>query len=659
MKISACIITKNEEKNIEKCLSSLNALVDEKIVVDTGSTDNTIDIAKKNGAILYNYTWNNNFSDARNYAISKAKGDWIIFLDADEYLYEDSINKFKDIINQCDKSSIDCIFTLLNNLNLSNNQFINSAPVVRAFRNDPNIKYKGAIHEVMVRMDKPMKKCDATADIKIIHTGYSSDLHKQKEKGQRNLELLLIEFKKDPESADICFYISESYMMMNLNKEAIKYAYKVIEYRNSKLFGVYQKNYLNIISCMRILNYPITTIKKVIFKALNDYPDFPDFYLILGDIYKREGRYFDSIEMYNLTIQNLDNVVTSQSSAHLHLIDILFNLGELYYKTNQLKLSITYLIEAIKTDKYHYKTIYCLVKILSKNETSEGIIQFLGKIYDYSNVKDIILLLEASIRTGNGSLAICLFNKIPSKDRLELKSKKAMIDLINKNYEESAREYYDLYLTEFKNEYAINMISIALITKDYSDITKIINLVKPTLKRICDYVLKNKDLRLKNNDIIFEIDIPEIDKLEILNILKVLLKQNNFNDTLLYHLDFKSNNLELLMAEMAFELEKYDESITFFEKYLEGDSLDIADEKLSLIYGKMGESYYQMGQTNMAIETLLKAIEFDHNYFHNYEIAIQICITEGFTDKLKFLLHTAELYFKDSHFVSSLLKGCH
>jgi len=83
MKLSACIITKNEQDMIERCLKSLNG-VDEIIVVDTGSTDDTIKIAERYATVYTDYKWNDDFAEARNYALSKATGDWIISIDADE-----------------------------------------------------------------------------------------------------------------------------------------------------------------------------------------------------------------------------------------------------------------------------------------------------------------------------------------------------------------------------------------------------------------------------------------------------------------------------------------------------------------------------------------------------------------------------------------------
>ena len=84
--LSLCMIVKNEEKNIRRSLESIKPVVDEMIVVDTGSTDRTKDIAKELGAKVYDFQWKDSFSDARNFALSKATSDWILILDADEVI---------------------------------------------------------------------------------------------------------------------------------------------------------------------------------------------------------------------------------------------------------------------------------------------------------------------------------------------------------------------------------------------------------------------------------------------------------------------------------------------------------------------------------------------------------------------------------------------
>ncbi len=82
--ISACMIVKNEEKLLPQCLESIKDFVDKIIIVDTGSTDRTIEIAKSYGAKIFHHPWENDFSKHRNQSISYATGDWIFVLDGDE-----------------------------------------------------------------------------------------------------------------------------------------------------------------------------------------------------------------------------------------------------------------------------------------------------------------------------------------------------------------------------------------------------------------------------------------------------------------------------------------------------------------------------------------------------------------------------------------------
>ena len=86
VRLSQCMIVKNEEKNIEKALSWAKGYAFEQIVVDTGSTDRTIEIAERMGAKVFHFKWIDDFSAAKNYALDQASGDWIAFLDADEYM---------------------------------------------------------------------------------------------------------------------------------------------------------------------------------------------------------------------------------------------------------------------------------------------------------------------------------------------------------------------------------------------------------------------------------------------------------------------------------------------------------------------------------------------------------------------------------------------
>ena len=98
LKISACVIVKNEENNLPSWLNCVKRFADEIIVVDTGSTDNSKKIAADANAKVFDFKWQNDFAAAKNFAIDKAKGEWICFLDADETITKATIDKVRPLL---------------------------------------------------------------------------------------------------------------------------------------------------------------------------------------------------------------------------------------------------------------------------------------------------------------------------------------------------------------------------------------------------------------------------------------------------------------------------------------------------------------------------------------------------------------------------------
>ena len=188
--ISICIIAKNEEKNIGRCLESFSNLKLELIVVDTGSTDRTCDIASKYTDKLYHYEWCDDFSKAKNFAVSKASNRWVCVIDADEYLEEKSRKTISEIdgtlLNKSD------MIGRIKRINLleegKNSEWIN-----RIFDRE-KFSYEGRIHEQLRNISGEDYKSFKT-DITIIHTGYLLPMEERIKKANRNIRLLGEELK--------------------------------------------------------------------------------------------------------------------------------------------------------------------------------------------------------------------------------------------------------------------------------------------------------------------------------------------------------------------------------------------------------------------------------------------------------------------------------
>lgn len=147
--ISLCMIVKNEERHIARCLDSVAALVDEMVIVDTGSTDRTIEIVSGYPANVYSYPWNDNFSDARNYSFSKATMDYCMWMDADDILDAAEMEKFQQL-KQSLEPDVDIVMmkyhTAFDEAGKPSFSYFRE----RWIKNTPKYRWIGAVHEVIV-----------------------------------------------------------------------------------------------------------------------------------------------------------------------------------------------------------------------------------------------------------------------------------------------------------------------------------------------------------------------------------------------------------------------------------------------------------------------------------------------------------------------------
>ncbi len=210
-KLSVCIIAKNEEKYLAQCLQSVRAIANQIVVVDTGSIDRTVEIAKSFGAEIYNFDWCEDFSAARNAALERARGDWVLILDADEELPADQHARL-----QADLKNRKTIALRLPLLNRGEEEHGRSC-VPRLFRNAPGIYFTGRIHEQVfpsaVAVGKDWGLGTAIGTAQILHHGYSREVLEDRDKVQRNLKLLRVAVAEMPEDANL---------IMNLGLELVR-----------------------------------------------------------------------------------------------------------------------------------------------------------------------------------------------------------------------------------------------------------------------------------------------------------------------------------------------------------------------------------------------------------------------------------------------------
>jgi len=207
------MIVKNEEGNLPRCLNSVANIVDEIIIVDTGSTDKTVEIARKYGAKVYHHAWENSFSKARNYSLKYATCDWILYLDADEELSREDAPRLKKMVKDNNYTVIS--FVIKNKFKDSTQE--SYANMIRLFKNFNGIYYEGVVHNTI----KYSGKC-LESSLSIIHHGYNLSEDKMEKKFLRTTTLLKKQIKTDPHNPIPHMYLGISYMGVKMYDEAIE-----------------------------------------------------------------------------------------------------------------------------------------------------------------------------------------------------------------------------------------------------------------------------------------------------------------------------------------------------------------------------------------------------------------------------------------------------
>jgi len=216
------MIVKNEEKNLPRVLSSIKELADEVIVLDTGSTDRTVEIAESFGAKVYHFEWCDDFSAARNESLKYATKEYILWLDGDDEIEKTEHEKIKRHLSERPGSAY-----YLRLKNIMKDQKT-EAIQLRMFPNKRGILFKGKIHEQVFQsikdMNIPMSLCDAT----IIHHGYYDDTS-MKEKLIRNRILQEKGLEERPDDVVAMFFLSRTLKGLNEFNEALGYIDRIIE----------------------------------------------------------------------------------------------------------------------------------------------------------------------------------------------------------------------------------------------------------------------------------------------------------------------------------------------------------------------------------------------------------------------------------------------
>lgn len=298
--VSACMIVKDEQKYLAGCLDSIRNWVDEIIVVDTGSTDKTVEIAASYGAKIFHQKWENNFSKHRNYSIEQATGDWVLIIDADERVEAGDVPKLLEVINsdQAQVISVD-VHNVCDDDELRTT-FLHSN---RLFRRELNLRYEGIVHNMLI---VPPELPVWRTRTKIKHLGYNLSEDELIKKISRSKPLIEQQIEQNPNNAFARYNLSQILLAEGKNRWE-QFAPQVIE--NSKEAvrltdpNIKGQRHIHLMALFQVAvaHAHIKQYEPAIEfcqKALELKADFLDPMFLLGQIYNNLDQYTKSDEYY-------------------------------------------------------------------------------------------------------------------------------------------------------------------------------------------------------------------------------------------------------------------------------------------------------------------------------------------------------------------------
>lgn len=327
--ISVCIIAKNEEKYIGECLQRLSCFDWEIILVDTGSTDRTLEIAQRFTPNIFHYSWTNDFSAARNYSVSKASYDYILAVDCDEYLEingaaHELIPHLTEIVSPTGIGMLNRLspsFALeSSSLSVFDAEYTVHEQIARFF-NRKHTHFTGSIHEQLVSL-KGLPLQFIPVPLTFYHTGYCT-MDIKKEKAVRNISMLKADLNANGSHPYTYFQLGQSYFGLSDYENALIFFEKGLSMDCN-----IKEEYVQ--TMVESYGYCLLYLKKFQ-KALeleNVYKEFSneaDFLFLMGLIYMNNGLFDKAVDEF------LKAASTSSFSVEgVNSYKAFYNIGVIY-----------------------------------------------------------------------------------------------------------------------------------------------------------------------------------------------------------------------------------------------------------------------------------------------------------------------------------------
>ncbi|MCF6270659.1 MAG: glycosyltransferase [Melioribacteraceae bacterium] len=477
-RLTLSMIVKNEEANLRECLESVSGIVDEIVLVDTGSTDATVKIAEEFSAKIYHFNWINDFSAARNFALSKSTGDWILYLDADERLDGRSKQELSKFLDNQNLVGVNC---LINNVDE-----ITGTPkfmkYIRLFRNSDNIRFTGKAHEQIEMSLVQNIYSIIDSKIEIIHLGYNVEASELKKKAERNLTPLLEEYQEN-QSAYYAFQLANTYKVLGDKESEMKYHQIAIS--DPQLKSEYKAiGFLTLADySLRENNVPLAL--EYVENGLNLSPNHPLLNLVASQVYNSLKENSKAIEYCKTAL--ITNRKVKNRAAQLNSIDVV---------VPEEKILKHGLYLAVSGDN-QYMFNYFLLELNKLDNADKFEALLIEKLYNKINLtEDEFAHLGSSVDVDSLDLYLNLISRLNNKEE-ELNT----LFYLHDSFETNSKFLTKLGLTLDENGFSSEAIqvfenSLKLEEKDPSQVFYLISIyvnenVYEKIPDVLEYAMNN------------------------------------------------------------------------------------------------------------------------------------------------------------------------
>jgi len=412
MKLSIGMMVKNEEKNLERCLQSLQPIRDqidsELIIVDTGSEDRTVEIAEKYKAQIYFHKWNNDFSEMRNITINYAKGEWFLVIDADEVL--ENPQSIVDFLKTNNSKKYNAAVLFVKNLTSEDEATdFSTLLMARLFRKNKKFHFEGAVHN-QVFFDGPV------ADLKtyMTHYGYiANDKELMERKFIRTSTILKSELEKEPEHIYYLYQLSVTYGMHGDYQDAIEYiekAYQVFLKQNKPTSSMFVMTHM-------VLMYQIIRdfkkVEELCLESLEISDGYIDIYYYLAEaqaIQSKNQEAIENYEKYLALLKNYHNFTEKDGGVIEYSLGneqlALSNLANLYKQINNLDMALDY-AEKISDKKIMQGNLGNIIFLYLKLGKYNELKGYCNRVVEEEEEKFIFYTVLEKVKDDFGDIVKC------------------------------------------------------------------------------------------------------------------------------------------------------------------------------------------------------------------------------------------------------------